>query len=51
MAIPLLEFCDIAGKDITGDALLTQRAIAPYVVEQKADYHFYRFAVREARRR
>ena len=40
MAIPLLETCDIAGKDITGDALLTQRAIATYVVEQKADYHF-----------
>jgi len=23
MAIPLLEGCDIAGKDVTGDALLT----------------------------
>ncbi len=40
MAIPLLESCDIAGKDITGDALLTQRAIANYVVEQQAHYHF-----------
>ena len=40
MAIPLLESCDIRGKDITGDALLTQRAIASYVVEQQADYHF-----------
>ena len=40
MAIPLLETCEIAGKDITGDALLTQRAIANYVVEQKAHYHF-----------
>ena len=28
MAIPLLEGCDIAGKDVTGDALLTQRALA-----------------------
>src|SRR2546422_6045868 len=40
MAIPLLETCDIAGKDITGDALLTQRAIATYVVQQQAHYHF-----------
>jgi hypothetical protein len=32
MAIPLLESCDIAGKDITGDALLTQRKIATYIV-------------------
>lgn len=40
MAIPLLETCDIAGKDITGDALLTQRAIATYLVEQQAHYHF-----------
>ncbi len=40
MAIPLLETCGIAGKDIIADALLTQRAIANYVVEQKAHYHF-----------
>jgi predicted transposase YbfD/YdcC len=40
MAIPLLESCDIRGKDITGDALLTQRAIATYVVERQAHYHF-----------
>jgi predicted transposase YbfD/YdcC len=40
MAIPLLQTCVIAGKDITGDALLTQRAIAQYVVEQGAHYHF-----------
>ena len=40
MAIPLLASCDIAGKDITGDALLTQRAIANHVVEQQAHYHF-----------
>jgi predicted transposase YbfD/YdcC len=40
MAIPLLETCDITGKDITGDALLTQRAIAAYVVGQGAHYHF-----------
>jgi predicted transposase YbfD/YdcC len=40
MAIPLLKTCDIKGKDITGDALLTQRAIARYVVEQGGHYHF-----------
>jgi len=40
MAIPLLTPCDIAGKDITGDALLTQRAIATYLVERQAHYHF-----------
>ena len=40
MAIPLLTTCDIAGKDVTGDALLTQRKLAAYVVEQQADYHF-----------
>ena len=40
MAIPLLETCDMAGKDITGDALLTQRSLATYVVERQADYHF-----------
>ena len=40
MAIPLLTTCDIAGKDITGDALLTQSAIAKYVVGRQAHYHF-----------
>ena len=40
MAIPLLASCDIAGKDVTGDALLTQRSLATYVVERQADYHF-----------
>lgn len=40
MAIPLLAFCSIAGKDITADALLTQRALATYIVEQQAHYHF-----------
>lgn len=40
MAIPLLQTCDITGKDITADALLTQRAIATYIVEQGAHYHF-----------
>src|SRR6266487_4429201 len=40
MAIPLLQTCVIEGKDITGDALLTQRAIANYVIEQGAHDHF-----------
>jgi predicted transposase YbfD/YdcC len=40
MAIPLLERCDLTGKDVTGDALLTQRALAAYLVEQQAHYHF-----------
>ncbi len=41
MAIPLLEAIDIEGKQITGDALLAQRELASYLVEQrKAHYHF-----------
>jgi len=40
MAIPLLATCDIAGKDVTGDALLTQRALAADVVKRQAHYHF-----------
>ena len=41
MAIPLLEAIDIQGKDITTDALLTQRKLARYLVEErKAHYHF-----------
>ena len=39
--IPLLDTIDIKGKDITADALLTQRTIADYVViNRKAHYHF-----------
>jgi len=41
MAIPLLNTVDIEGKDITADALLTQRAIAEYLVTKRhAHYHF-----------
>jgi len=40
MAIPLLANCDIGGKDITADALLTQRALATYIVGQQAAYPF-----------
>ena len=39
--IPLLEVIDIAGKEISADALLTQRALAEYLVrERQAHYHF-----------
>ncbi len=39
--IPLLEAIDIAGKAISADALLTQRALADYLVrERQAHYHF-----------
>ncbi len=40
MAIPLLERCDLAGKDVTGDALLTQRALARYLIKRQVHYHF-----------
>jgi predicted transposase YbfD/YdcC len=41
MAIPLLETLDLKDKDITADALLTQRKLAQYLVEeQKAHYYF-----------
>ena len=40
-AIPLLDAIDIRGKTITADALLTQRELARYLVEQRgAHYHF-----------
>jgi predicted transposase YbfD/YdcC len=41
MAIPLLEPINIEGKDITADALLTQRKLAEYIVQKRhAHYHF-----------
>jgi predicted transposase YbfD/YdcC len=41
MAIPLLEAIDIEGKDVTADALLTQRKLAKYLVQKRhAHYHF-----------
>jgi predicted transposase YbfD/YdcC len=39
-AIPLLEAIDIEGKDITADALLTQRDIGEYIVSRHGHYHF-----------
>lgn len=41
MAIPLLAACDLAGKDITADALLTQCRLADFLVgRDDAHYHF-----------
>ena len=40
MFIPLLDGIDIQGKDITADALLTQRKLAAYIVGRQAHYHF-----------
>ena len=41
IAIPLLDPIDLQGKDITADALLTQRKLADYLcMERKAHYHF-----------
>lgn len=40
MFIPLLDAIDIQGKDITADALLTQRKLARYLVRRQAHYHF-----------
>ena len=41
IAIPLLNSIDISEKTITADALLTQRELASYLVEQRnAHYHF-----------
>jgi len=41
MAIPLLDAIDIEDKDITADALFTQRKLADYICrERKAHYHF-----------
>jgi predicted transposase YbfD/YdcC len=36
----MLDGIDIAGRVITGDALLTQRGLAEYVVARGGDYHF-----------
>ena len=41
MAIPLLDTLDLKDKDITADALLTQRKLADYLVlKHHAHYHF-----------
>jgi len=41
MAIPILNTIDIKGKNVTADALLTQRKITDYLVKERhAHYHF-----------
>ena len=41
MAIPLLKDLDLHDKDITADALLTQKKLADYLVDKRhAHYHF-----------
>jgi hypothetical protein len=40
MFTQVLDEIDIAGRDITSDALLTQRKLARYVVQRQAHYHF-----------
>lgn len=40
MFVPLLDAIDVQGKDITADALLTQRKLATYLVGREAHYHF-----------
>ncbi len=40
MVIPLLETCTLAGKDVTADALHTQRALATFLLKEGAHYHF-----------
>lgn len=40
MFAAVLDGIDIAGKDISADALLTQRKLATYVVGRQAHYHF-----------
>ena len=41
MAIPLLDGLEIAGKTITSDALLTQRDLARYLVEQRDAHNLF----------
>lgn len=40
MFAAVLDEIDIAGKDITANALLTQRKLAKYIVKRHAHYHF-----------
>ena len=41
MFIPLLAGLDIAGKTVTADALLTQRKLARYLVEQRGAHYLF----------
>jgi predicted transposase YbfD/YdcC len=41
MAVPVLDACDIEGKDVSVDALLAQRKIATYVVEERQAHYYF----------
>lgn len=41
MFIPVLEAIDIAGKTVTGDALLTQRKLAHYLVKERSAHYVF----------
>ena len=41
MAIPLLEARDIEGREISADALLTQRELARYLVEERQAHYLF----------
>jgi predicted transposase YbfD/YdcC len=41
MAIPLLEAIDIEGREISADALLTQRELARYLVEERQAHYLF----------
>ena len=40
-AIPLLDAIEIAGKEISADALLTQRSFATYLVEKRQAHYYF----------
>ena len=41
MAIPLLDAIDIKGKEVSADALLTQRRFATYLVEERHAHYYF----------
>ena len=41
MAAPVLDTINIEGKNVTADALLTQRKLAVYVVVERKAHHFF----------
>jgi predicted transposase YbfD/YdcC len=41
MFVPLLEGLDVTGKTITADALLTQRTLARYLVEERGAHYLF----------
>ena len=41
MFVPVMDALDIDGKTITGDALLTQRKLARYLVEERLAHYVF----------